>query len=210
LPPLVIAFTHIINNLSFKVLWPAFFIGNRSILARNKNEGMHGYQQSLCTHIHWIHSLFCCPLQPLISCWNQKMGWLFHIYSSWLSDIFLISLREIKTCFAIIPMQKGWFQANITHCLWTSYISRWDTLQIYLFWKTEAGATFFWAKIRLSPGLPQQLGSDDSEDCSILPQMSYSPPLALQSSTLSIHVRTCFHSLALTPSLDSLFDLIPF
>ncbi len=74
LPPLVIAFTHIINNLSFKVLWPAFFIANHSILAGNKNKGMHGYQQSLCTHIHWIHSLFCCPLQPLISCWNQKMG----------------------------------------------------------------------------------------------------------------------------------------
>jgi hypothetical protein len=144
LPPLVIiAFTHIINNLSFKVLWPAFFIANRSILAGNKNKGMHGYQQCLCTHIHWIHSLFCCPLQPLIACWNQKMGWLFHIYSSWLSDYLPDFSQRDQTCFAIIPMKKGWIQTNITHCLWTSYISRWDTLQIYLFWKTEAGATFF-------------------------------------------------------------------
>ncbi len=107
LPPVVIAFTHIINNLSFKVLWPAFFITNHSILAGNKNKGMHGYQQSLRTHIHWIHSLFCCPLQPLISCWNQKMGWLFHIYSSWLSDIFLISLREIKLALQLFPRKRA-------------------------------------------------------------------------------------------------------
>lgn len=107
LPPLVIAFTHIINNLSFNVLWPAFFIANHSILAGNKNKAMHGYQQTLCTHIHWIHSLFCCPLQPLISCWNQLMGWLFHIHSSWLSDIFLISLREIKLALQLFPCKRA-------------------------------------------------------------------------------------------------------
>jgi hypothetical protein len=105
LPPLVIAFTHIINNLSFKVFWPAFFITNHSILAGNKNKGMHGYQQSLCTHTftEFTHFSACCPLQPLISCWNQKVGWLFHVYSSWLSDIFLISLREIKLALQLFP-----------------------------------------------------------------------------------------------------------
>jgi hypothetical protein len=59
------------------------------------------------TFTEFTHFSACCPLQPLISCWNQKMGWLFHIYSSRLSDIFLISLRDIKLALQLFPCKRA-------------------------------------------------------------------------------------------------------